>query len=151
MADRIKYGCEQSSVWLTANWWGHNRLNCDIALCPFSKNLGQYDRPRVHGCEPVGGVLVVLSSNQINIAMFVHQMGDTHISHLVDISSNIYLIWTKNTQYPIYRFASTYSRPVILSKVLLILNIVFFANILKGHCLFFKFWYWILAFFQIVT
>ncbi len=26
-------------------------------------NLGQYDRPRVIGCEPVDGVLVVLSSN----------------------------------------------------------------------------------------
>ncbi len=36
--------------------------------------MGQYDRPREHGCEPVGGVMVVLSSNQLNIAMFVHQM-----------------------------------------------------------------------------
>ncbi len=41
-----------------------------------SKNLGQYDRPRVLGCEPVDGVLVVLSSIQLNIATFVHQMGD---------------------------------------------------------------------------
>ncbi len=40
------------------------------------KNLGQHDRPRVLGCEPVDGVLVVLSSNQLNIVMFVHQMGD---------------------------------------------------------------------------
>ncbi len=44
--------------------------------------MGQYDRPRVFGCEPVDGVLVVLSSNQINIATFVHQMGNTHISLL---------------------------------------------------------------------
>ncbi len=29
-------------------------------------------------------------------------MGDKHISHLVDKSSDIYLIWTKNNQYPIY-------------------------------------------------
>ncbi len=35
-------------------------------------NLGQYDRPRVLGCRPVDGVLVVLSSNQIGIATFVH-------------------------------------------------------------------------------
>ncbi len=53
------------------------------------KNLGQYDRPRVLGCEPVDGVLVVFSSNQINIATFVHQMADTHISHLVNKHSNI--------------------------------------------------------------
>ncbi len=36
------------------------------------KNLSQYDRPKVLGCEPVDGVLVVLRSNQLNIAMFVH-------------------------------------------------------------------------------
>ncbi len=42
-------------------------------------NLGQYDRPRVLGCKPVDGALVVLSSNQINITTFVHQMGDTHL------------------------------------------------------------------------
>ncbi len=41
--------------------------------------LGQYDRPRILGCKPVEGVLVVLSSNQINIATFVHQMVDTHL------------------------------------------------------------------------
>ncbi len=41
--------------------------------------LGQYDRPRVLGCEPVDGVLVVLSSNKLNIAIFVHQMVDTHL------------------------------------------------------------------------
>ncbi len=38
--------------------------------------MGQYDRPRVLGCEPVDGVLVVLSSNEINIPTFVHQMVD---------------------------------------------------------------------------
>ncbi len=42
------------------------------------KNIGQYDRPRVLGCKPVDGVQVVLSSNQLNIAMFVHQMGHTY-------------------------------------------------------------------------
>ncbi len=55
----------------------------------YRKNLGQYDRPRVLGCEPVDGVLDVLSSNQINIAAFVHQMGDTDMSHLVNKCSNI--------------------------------------------------------------
>ncbi len=39
----------------------------------------QYDRPRALGCEPVDGVLVVLSSYQLNIATFVHQMGDVAI------------------------------------------------------------------------
>ncbi len=29
------------------------------------------------GCEPIDGVLGVLSSNQINIATFVLQFGDT--------------------------------------------------------------------------
>ncbi len=43
------------------------------------KNLGQYDRPRILGYEPVDGVMVVLGSNQLNIATFVHQMVDTHI------------------------------------------------------------------------
>ncbi len=47
------------------------------------KNLGQYDRPTVFGFEPVDGLLVVLSSNQLNIATFVHQIGDVCISHLV--------------------------------------------------------------------
>ncbi len=37
------------------------------------------------------GVLVVLSSNQLNIALFVHQMGDVCVSHLVNKSGNIYL------------------------------------------------------------
>ncbi len=33
--------------------------------------------------------LGVLSSNQINIATFVHQFGSIHISQLVDKSSNM--------------------------------------------------------------
>ncbi len=81
-----------------------------------SKSLGQYDRPRV--LEPVDGVLVVLISNQINIATFVHQMGDTQICHLVNKRSNIELIWTTNYQYPLYWFAYMYSRYVILAQVL---------------------------------
>ncbi len=40
--------------------------------------MGQYDKPRVLGFEPVDGVLVVLSSDQIIIAIFVHQM-ETHL------------------------------------------------------------------------
>ncbi len=40
------------------------------------KDLGQYDRPRLLGCKPVDGVQVVLSSNQLNIATCVNQMGD---------------------------------------------------------------------------
>ncbi len=50
-------------------------------------DLGQYDRPTVLGCEPVDGVLVVLSSNQLNIAKFVN----THVFHLMNKSGNIYL------------------------------------------------------------
>ncbi len=42
------------------------------------KNLSQYDGPRVLGSEPLDGILVVLSSNQIKIVTFGHQMGDTH-------------------------------------------------------------------------
>ncbi len=38
------------------------------------------------------GVLGVLSSNQINIATFVHQMGVVCVSQVVEKSSNIYLI-----------------------------------------------------------
>ncbi len=53
------------------------------------KNWGQYDKPRVLGRKPVDGLLVVLRSNQISIGTFIHQMGDTHISHLVDKHSNI--------------------------------------------------------------
>ncbi len=54
-----------------------------------AKNLGQNDRPDILGCEPVDGVLVVNSLNQLNIAIFVHQMGDPHISHLINKSINI--------------------------------------------------------------
>ncbi len=48
-----------------------------------NKELRQYDRPRLFGCEPVDGELGVLSSNQIHIATFVHQMGHMCVSHLV--------------------------------------------------------------------
>ncbi len=43
---------------------------------------------------------------------------DVCVSHLVDQSSNIYLIWTKNTQYPIYWFASNYASSMLLAQVL---------------------------------
>ncbi len=53
------------------------------------KNLGQYNRPRVLGCEPVDGVLDVLSSKQINITTFVHPIGEKH--HLPSGSVNVAL------------------------------------------------------------
>ncbi len=33
-------------------------------------------------------------------------------------SRNIYLIWTKNTQYPIYWFTSKYASSMLLAQVL---------------------------------
>ncbi len=69
---------------LFATKWGP-KLNVRSQFLLFDRNnLGQYDRPRVLGCKPVDGVLVVLSSNQfssnqINIPTSVHQMGDTHL------------------------------------------------------------------------
>ncbi len=39
-----------------------SQCRCFLVRTPMHiKNLGQYDRPRVLGCEPVDGVLVVLS------------------------------------------------------------------------------------------
>ncbi len=61
---------------------------------------------------------VVNSSNKLNIATFVHQMWDVCVWHLVNKIGNMYLIWTKNNQYPIYWFAYKYSRTVILATVL---------------------------------
>ncbi len=40
-----------------------------VQILIYTKNLGQYDKPRVLRCEPVDGVLVVLSSNQLNIVL----------------------------------------------------------------------------------
>ncbi len=60
----------------TKNPFSRLKLQSKQYLLRYVKNLDQYDRPRVLGCEPVDGVLVVLSSNQINIATFVNQMGD---------------------------------------------------------------------------
>ncbi len=37
-------------------------------------------------------------------------------------SSHIYLIWTKNTQYPIYWFASKYASSMLLAQVLCIIS-----------------------------
>ncbi len=45
-------------------------------------------------------------------------MGDKHISHLVDKSSDIYLIWTKNNQYPIYWSGSKDTSFMLLAQVL---------------------------------
>ncbi len=72
-------------------------------------NLGQYGRTR---CKPVDGVLVVLSSNQLNIAVMIHQMRDVCISILV------------NSQYPIYWFASKYSRSAISAQLLYFLKML---------------------------
>ncbi len=68
--------------------------------------MGLYDRPRLLGCKPVDGVLVVLCSDQLNISTIVHQMGDLLVSHLVNKNGIIYMIWTKNNQYAIYWFTS---------------------------------------------
>ncbi len=54
--------------------------------------MGLYDRPRLLGCKPVDGVLVVLCSDQLNISTIVHQMGDLLVSHLVNKSGIIYMI-----------------------------------------------------------
>ncbi len=40
------------------------------------------------------------------------------VSHLVEKSSNIYLISTKNTQYPIYWLASEYVSSTLLAQVI---------------------------------
>ncbi len=64
--------------------WNEVKQNNTISSL---KTLGQYDRPRVLGCEPVDGVHDGLSSNQLNITTFVHQMGDMYVSHVL-ISSN---------------------------------------------------------------
>ncbi len=101
------------------NWHLKNSVHMHIIVLinQDSKNLGQYDRPRIPGCKPVDGVLVVLSSNQLNIAMFFTRW-EKCVSHLVNKRGNIYLIWAKINQYPIYWFASKYSRSVILAQVL---------------------------------
>ncbi len=64
------------------------------------KHLCQYDRPRVLGCEPVdGGNGLMLSSNLLNIATFVHQMGD--VCYASGEQKWQYL-FDLNNQYPIY-------------------------------------------------
>lgn len=40
--------------------------------------------------EYLNGELVVLSSNQLYIVIFIHQMADVCVSYLVDKSDNIY-------------------------------------------------------------
>ncbi len=52
------------------------------------------------------------------------------VSHLVEKSCNIYLIWTKNTQYPIYWFASKYTSSMLLAPVLY--NKTFWVNVKIG-------------------
>ncbi len=66
--------------WTSITWWKVSCFEYHI------NNLGQFDRPRVLGCEPVDGILVVLSSNQLNIAIIVLQMGNVCVSHLVNES-----------------------------------------------------------------
>ncbi len=70
----------------------YHTFNMLTQIANIPKNMGQYDRARVLGCKPVDGVLVVLSSNQLIMAMFVHHMGDVCVYHLLNKSDNIYLI-----------------------------------------------------------
>ncbi len=55
-------------------------LSVNAFMCGrFERTIAaKYDRPGVLGCEPVEGVLDVLSSNQLNI-VFVHRMWDVNI------------------------------------------------------------------------
>ncbi len=53
-----------------------------------TKNFGQHDRTKILGCELIDRVLVVLRSNQLNIATFVLQIGHVCVSHLVNKSGN---------------------------------------------------------------
>ncbi len=70
-------------------------------------------------------------------------MGDTHISHLVDKSSNIYFIWTKNIQYPIYWFASTYASSMLLAQVIFQSYEMYFITSKYIGCIFInKIWSW---------
>ncbi len=43
-------------------------MYCTQLRYPITKKLGQYDRPRVLGCEPVDGVLVILN---YKVAIFI--------------------------------------------------------------------------------
>ncbi len=52
---------------------------CPSLLSIFAKNLKQQHGGNILGCDPIDGVLGVLSSNQINIASFLHQMVDVCI------------------------------------------------------------------------
>ncbi len=54
---------------------------------------------------------------EINNATFVHQLRDVCASQLVDKSSNIYLIWTKNIPGYICWFASKYASFTLLAQV----------------------------------
>ncbi len=51
-----------------------------------SKNVSQYERPRILACKPVDVILVVLSLNQSNIATFVLQMGDVCLVHILNFN-----------------------------------------------------------------
>ncbi len=80
------------------------------------KDLSQYDRPRVLRCEPVDGVMVVLSSNQLNIAMFVHQMGDVCLSSAEQMWQYLFDLNLEQL-VPHLLVRINYSRSVILVKV----------------------------------
>ncbi len=94
-----------------------------------SKNLSQQHGANILGCKPLDGVLGVPCSNQINVAIFSTRW-DTHIyPNTVDKCSTFYLIWTKNTQYPIYWFASKYASSMLLVQLL---YIALFSAVLKS-------------------
>ncbi len=50
------------------------------------------------------------------------QRPQSHISQMVDKSSNIYLIWTKNTLYSIFWFTSMQASSMILAQIRFTLN-----------------------------
>ncbi len=71
--------CLLTILWRSVNISDNWTINVSTVNLIKSRKLAQYDRCRVLVREPVDGVLVVLSSNQINITTFVHQMGDTNL------------------------------------------------------------------------
>ncbi len=85
-----------------------------LTYLSFINNVGQNNRSGVLGGKPADGVLVVLSSNLLKIAMFVHQMADTHLPS----GEQNWRYLAKNNQYPIYWFTSKYSMSVILAHVI---------------------------------
>ncbi len=93
----------------------HSFCACNI------KNLSQYDRPRVLGCQPEDGVLDILGWNTDKVTLYYlwfklikYCYGCSPDGRCVCLpsgeqSDNICLIWTSTTSTP-----STYSHPSTL-------------------------------------